>query len=116
MCNGIERCSLSTDSKRFEMVTTSAVAAAQAPTPGPAIDQMLDALQLSESDVLADLGCGDGRILIAACQRFGCSAIGVEIDPAKADERGERLRRLACRVGSKSSPAMQDSLTLRSMK
>lgn len=58
----------------------------QAPTPDSVINETLSVLQLARNDVLADLGCGDARILIAAVKRFGCRAIGVEIDPAKASE------------------------------
>ncbi len=86
MCNGIRALQAQYRQQSTVTVASSAVAAAQAPTPGPAVDQMLEALQLSSADVLADLGCGDGRILIAACKRFGCSAVGVEIDEAKAQE------------------------------
>ena len=43
-------------------------------------------MQLTERDVLADIGCGDGRILIEAVKRYGCSGIGIEIDTNKADE------------------------------
>lgn len=57
----------------------------QQPTPPELMGQVIDELQLSPSDVLADFGCGDGRILIAAVERYGCRAIGIEIDPARAD-------------------------------
>lgn len=55
-------------------------------TPDKIIEEMIDLLNLTSSDVLADLGCGDGRILIAAVKKTGCRAVGVEIDPAKASE------------------------------
>lgn len=52
-------------------------------TPDEVVSAMLDSMELRDSDVLADLGSGDGRILIAAAKR-GIRAIGVEIDPARA--------------------------------
>lgn len=58
----------------------------QLPTPMPVVHALVNELQLSSEDLLADLGCGDGRILITAVKRTGCRAIGVEIDPRKADE------------------------------
>ena len=58
----------------------------QQPTPDDVLRQVIDLLNLSPSDKLADLGCGDGRVLIAAVDRYGCSGVGVEIDPVKADE------------------------------
>lgn len=57
----------------------------QEETPYPVIEKMITLLKLTPQDVLADLGCGDGRILIAAVTMSGCRAVGVEIDPQKAD-------------------------------
>lgn len=57
----------------------------QEPTPDVTLHQMIDILSLSPEDVLADLGCGDGRILIAAVKQYGCRGVGIEIDPARAE-------------------------------
>lgn len=51
------------------------------PTPRPVVDAMLDLAGIGPDDVLYDLGSGDGRIPIAAAQRYGIRAVGVEIDP-----------------------------------
>jgi pimeloyl-ACP methyl ester carboxylesterase/precorrin-6B methylase 2 len=51
------------------------------PTPPNVVDAMLDLANIQPADVLIDLGSGDGRIVIAACKRFGIRATGVEIDP-----------------------------------
>lgn len=64
----------------------------QQPTPPELMEQVISELQLSPSDVLADFGCGDGRILIAAVERYGCRAIGIEIDPARADVAREAVQ------------------------
>ena len=66
-------------------MTTSAVPlpAEQQGCPAATVEAMLDAMKLTPNDRLADLGCGDGRILIAAAKR-GIRGIGVEIDPARA--------------------------------
>ncbi|KKL73171.1 hypothetical protein LCGC14_2077530, partial [marine sediment metagenome] len=48
------------------------------PTPQPIVDAALAILHPSPADVLCDLGCGDGRVLIAAAKTYGCRAIGVE--------------------------------------
>ena len=53
-------------------------------TPHEVVGRMLDQLHLGPEDTLYDLGCGDGRILIAAVKRFGCKAVGIEIDPSVA--------------------------------
>jgi hypothetical protein len=47
-------------------------------TPDDAISPLLDFASLSENDRLVDLGCGDGRIVIAAAEQFGCQARGYE--------------------------------------
>lgn len=52
-------------------------------TPHALVETLLDQMELRDSDVLADLGCGDGRIVIAAAKR-GIRGIGVEIDPIRA--------------------------------
>lgn len=54
-------------------------------TPMPVIERMLDLAGAGPGDVLIDLGCGDGRIVIAAAKR-GARAIGVDIDAARIGE------------------------------
>jgi len=49
------------------------------PTPACAVNQALDALQVGPGDILYDLGCGDGRLLLAAARR-GARAVGIEYD------------------------------------
>jgi SAM-dependent methyltransferase len=51
------------------------------PTPQPVIDAALAILHPAPADVLCDLGCGDGRVLITAAKTYGCRAIGVEHNP-----------------------------------
>ena len=52
------------------------------PTPQEVVDRMLELAQVSQEDVLYDLGSGDGRIVITAAKRYKAKAIGFEIDPA----------------------------------
>lgn len=49
------------------------------PTPQKVVDRMLELAQVSEDDVVYDLGCGDGRIVITAAREYGCRAIGYDI-------------------------------------
>jgi len=49
------------------------------PTPEPVVEKMLEAGELKAGETLYDLGCGDGRILFMAAQKFGASAVGVEL-------------------------------------
>ncbi len=57
----------------------------QQPTPQLVIEDMISLMGLNSSDVVGDIGCGDGRILIAAVQKYGCRGVGVEIDAQQAD-------------------------------
>lgn len=52
--------------------------------PVETVEAMLDAIPIESEDTLVDLGCGDGRIVIAAARR-GVRCIGVEIDPVRAE-------------------------------
>lgn len=51
------------------------------PTSEALVERMLSAADVKSSDVVYDLGAGDGRIVIAAAQRFGAKAVGVEYNP-----------------------------------
>jgi SAM-dependent methyltransferase len=52
------------------------------PTPQRVVDRMLEVADVSENDVLYDLGSGDGRIPIRAAQQYGARGVGIEIDSA----------------------------------
>lgn len=49
------------------------------PTPETVVDQMLTMAQVRPGEMVYDLGCGDGRIVIAAAQKFKARAVGIEI-------------------------------------
>jgi ubiquinone/menaquinone biosynthesis C-methylase UbiE len=51
------------------------------PTPQPVVDAMLQAAEVKSSDIVYDLGSGDGRIPITAATKYGAHGVGVEIDP-----------------------------------
>lgn len=56
------------------------------PTPHAVVEEMLRLAKVTPDDVLYDLGCGDGRIVIAAAQRFGARGVGVDINPQRISE------------------------------
>lgn len=56
------------------------------PTPPDVVDAMLKLAKVGKDDVVYDLGCGDGRIVIAAAQLFGARGVGIDIDPQRIDE------------------------------
>ncbi|MEL7476357.1 MAG: methyltransferase domain-containing protein [Cyanobacteria bacterium J06555_12] len=45
------------------------------------IDAMLKLANVTSEDVVYDLGCGDGRIVLAAAAQYGASGVGIDIDP-----------------------------------
>jgi cyclopropane fatty-acyl-phospholipid synthase-like methyltransferase len=55
-------------------------------TPQPVIDAMLRLAQVHTGDVVYDLGCGDGRIVITAARSFGASGVGIDLDPRRIGE------------------------------
>jgi len=62
------------------------------PTPEPVVDRMLELAAVKEGDVVYDLGCGDGRIVITAAQRYGVKAWGFDIDPVRVAEARENAK------------------------
>jgi SAM-dependent methyltransferase len=61
------------------------------PTPPAVVEAMLDLAGVRADDVVYDLGCGDGRIVVAAARR-GARAVGVDIDPERVREARESAR------------------------
>lgn len=56
------------------------------PTTEPAVEAMLKLAKVGRSDVVYDLGCGDGRIVIAAARKFGARGVGIDINPERIAE------------------------------
>jgi len=52
----------------------------------PVVDEMLNMAGVGKTDVLYDLGCGDGRIVIGAAQKYGARGIGIDLDPERIRE------------------------------
>jgi len=63
------------------------------PTTDEAVAAMLKLADIKPSDVVYDLGCGDGRIVIAAAKKFGAHGVGVDIDPARIREANENAKK-----------------------
>ena len=55
-------------------------------TPHEVVDRMLDEAKVRAGDVVYDLGCGDGRMVIAAAKKFGTRGVGIDLDPARIRE------------------------------
>jgi ubiquinone/menaquinone biosynthesis C-methylase UbiE len=69
------------------------------PTPNEVVDEMLKLAEVKKSDVLYDLGSGDGRIVITAAQRYGARGVGVDINPERIAEANENAKK--ANVGDK---------------
>lgn len=63
------------------------------PTDEPVVTAMLRFAGLNSNDVVYDLGCGDGRIVIAAAKLYGCQGVGVDIDPLRIQESRENAHK-----------------------
>lgn len=92
------------------------------PTPPQTVELMLQIANVSKDDVLYDLGCGDGRIVIEAAKRYGMRAVGIDIDPQRIAEANANAKaagvahlvefRLADLFGSEISEATVVTLFL----
>jgi SAM-dependent methyltransferase len=81
------------------------VAEAQSPSPGQIpintpyvasepriVGAMLEMAHVTGSDTVYDLGCGDGRIVISAAQKYGARGVGIDINPARIEEARANAR------------------------
>jgi hypothetical protein len=68
------------------------------PTPQKVVDKMLDVAKVTKNDVLYDLGCGDGRIVVSAAKKLGARGLGFDIDPERVKEANENVK--GANVGS----------------
>jgi len=64
------------------------------PTPQEVVDKMLEVAGVKKDEMVYDLGCGDGRIIITAAQKFGARSTGVELDPELFKKTQERIKEL----------------------
>jgi SAM-dependent methyltransferase len=62
------------------------------PTPDAVVMEMLKMAKVTKDDVVYDLGCGDGRIVITAAKVFGARGIGIDIDPERIKESTQNAK------------------------
>jgi len=63
------------------------------PTPPDVVEAMLTLAGVNSGDFVVDLGCGDGRIVVMAAQKFGARGKGVDFNPKRVQEASENARR-----------------------
>lgn len=79
-------------------------------TPADVVERMLTLAQVGPRDVVYDLGCGDGRIVIAAAQKFGARGVGVDIDARLIGEAEANARKAG--VQDRVKFLLQDAMTV----
>ncbi|MGD9347458.1 MAG: methyltransferase domain-containing protein [Candidatus Aminicenantes bacterium] len=63
------------------------------PTPMCVVEKMLELADVDENDIVYDLGCGDGRIVITAAKKYGARGVGLDIFPQWVKKSRENARK-----------------------
>ncbi len=63
------------------------------PTTERAVEAMLELARVTKNDVVYDLGCGDGRIVITAARKYGARGVGIDINPERIAEARENAKK-----------------------
>jgi len=64
------------------------------PTNQPVVDAMLELAGVTGKDIVYDLGCGDGRIVVTAARKYGARGVGIDIDPERIEDANYLAKRL----------------------
>ncbi|MDO5522431.1 MAG: class I SAM-dependent methyltransferase [Bacteroidia bacterium] len=62
------------------------------PTPMDVVEAMLDLAKVGKNDVVYDLGCGDGRMVVTAAKKYGATGIGVDLNPDRIEDANRNAR------------------------
>jgi SAM-dependent methyltransferase len=63
------------------------------PTTDAAVQAMLKLGDVKKTDIVYDLGCGDGRIVVAAAKNYGARGVGIDINPQRVQEAKENAKK-----------------------
>ncbi len=80
------------------------------PTPQDVVEKMLELAEVKKDDLVYDLGCGDGRIVVTAAKKYGCRAVGYDIDPQRIKESLDNVEKN--KVGHLVKILQEDIFTL----
>ena len=80
------------------------------PTPEDVVDRMLSLAEVGPNDVVYDLGCGDGRIVIAAAKKLGARGVGIDYDPERIKESEANAKKAG--VEDRVTFRQQDAMTV----
>ncbi len=78
---------------RFHPVQSQTPDVVYVGTPYDVVSTMLRMAAVKKSDVVYDLGCGDGRMVVLAAAKYGCRGIGYDIDPQRIAEALENVKK-----------------------
>lgn len=83
------------------------------PTPFFVIEKMLTMAEVDKDDIVYDLGCGDGRIVIKAAKKYGAKGVGIDIVPERIKEADAyaRLTGVSGRVTFREQDAMKSNIS-----
>ena len=62
------------------------------PTPQLIVEDLLKMAEVNRTDIIYDLGCGDGRFVITAAKKYGARGVGIDIDPERIKESNQNAR------------------------
>jgi cyclopropane fatty-acyl-phospholipid synthase-like methyltransferase len=83
------------------------------PTPDNVIAKMFEMGKIKKDDIIFDLGCGDGRILYMAAEKFGCRGIGLELNPERIREAMDQAVKYKDTVGTRVEIRFGDALKVK---
>lgn len=63
------------------------------PTPNSVVEAMLKTAKVTKNDTVVDLGCGDGRIVVTAAEKYGARGIGYDLNPQRIAEANDNAKR-----------------------
>ncbi len=90
--------------------TAQTVLAPYVATPSDVVDRMLAMAAIRPEDVVYDLGCGDGRLVIEAARQFGARGVGIDIDAELVRRATENA--VAAGVQHRVTFRVQDAMTV----
>lgn len=81
------------DTLKFSSTSNVELDVPYVPTPGIVVKEMLKLAEIKKGDVVYDLGCGDGRIVITAAKKYGVKGMGIDLDPERVEESKANVKK-----------------------